>query len=95
MSDSKKDPSSVVRYKKEPLPEGEEEGTDFQVIICIVICLSSYMIHNKLLAWGCLFFFISTACNTYKWGSLRQLISAGMFTMMGLYMRYFQPVRTK
>lgn len=88
-----KDPSNAVRYKKESLPEGEEEGMDAQVIMCVMVCLSAYMINDKLLAWGCLFFFVSTAANTYKWSALRQLMSAGMFTFMGLYMRYFQPSR--
>lgn len=88
-----KDPANAVRYKKEPLPEGEEDGMDAQVIFCVMVCLSAYMIHDKLLAWGCLFFFVSTAANTYKWSALRQLMSAGVFTCVGLYMRYFQPAR--
>jgi hypothetical protein len=86
-----KDPENAVRYKKEPLPEGEEEGMDAQVILCVMCCLAAYMVHNKLLAWGCIFFFASTAANTYKWAALRQLMSAGMFSCMGLYMRYLQP----
>jgi hypothetical protein len=92
MSVSVKDPANAVRYKKEALSE-EEEGMDAQVILCVMVCLSAYMVNSKLLAWGCLFFFVSTAANTYKWSSLRQLLSAGLFTCMGLYMRYFQPGR--
>lgn len=92
MSLSVKDPTNAVRYKKD-VAEGDEEGMEAQVIMCVMVCLSAYMINSKLLSWGCLFFFVSTACNSYKWSALRQLMSAGMFTSMGLYMRYFQPAR--
>jgi hypothetical protein len=87
MSSSLKDPSNVTRYYK--VPESDEDSPDMQGVVCTVVCLAAYIIHSKLLAWGCLFYLVSTVANTYKWSHLRQLVSAFMFGMFGLYMRYF------